>query len=113
MTNCPEPYRAAGAKAFADLMAAQGLHDLRGVEMLRLVRGVNGAYEHVLAEHAGETPLSPHRWRVLFRIWLEEQQGFLTVNPTQLSRAHQVSKNTISDHLRALEDGGLIARELG
>ncbi len=62
---------------------------------------------------AGETPLSPHRWRVLFRIWLEEQQGFLTVNPTQLSRAHQVSKNTISDHLRALEDGGLIARESG
>jgi DNA-binding MarR family transcriptional regulator len=34
------------------------------------------------------------------------------VRPTQLSRSQQVSKNTISTHLRSLEEQGLILREI-
>jgi DNA-binding MarR family transcriptional regulator len=112
MTNCAPPAYAEDKQLVADLMAAHGIHDLRGLELLRLVRTVNGAYDHVLAEAAVATPLTHHRWRVLFRIWMEEQLGCPAVHPTQLSRAQQVSKNTISDHLRALEDAGLIMRTL-
>jgi DNA-binding MarR family transcriptional regulator len=34
------------------------------------------------------------------------------MNPTHLSQSQRVAKNTISDHLRALEEEGLIERTL-
>jgi DNA-binding MarR family transcriptional regulator len=43
---------------------------------------------------------------------MEERCGTSAVSPTQLSKAQNVSKNTISAHLRALEEQGLIIREL-
>lgn len=85
---------------------------LRGVEMLRRVRRLNNTYDSIFSSHMGDAPLSPHRWRVLFHIWMEEQRGRLSVYPTQISKAQHLSKNTISEHLRALEDEGLLAREL-
>jgi DNA-binding MarR family transcriptional regulator len=85
---------------------------LRGLKILRLVRAVNGAYDALLIDGLGDVQLSPHRWRVLLRIWLEEQSGCAGVHPTQLSKAQQLSKNTISEHLRALEEAGLVSREV-
>ena len=46
------------------------------------------------------------------RLFGKEKLGELAVSPTDLSRTQQVSRNTISAHLRALEEQGLIEREV-
>ena len=112
MTNSTEATVAGTADPIPQLLAQIGVPDVRGVEILRLVRLVNNTYESILSDCLGEAPLTFHRWRVLLRIWMEEQTGHQGVNPTHLSRTQQLSKNTISDHLRALEAAGLIDREL-
>ncbi|MFN3331620.1 MAG: MarR family winged helix-turn-helix transcriptional regulator, partial [Caldilinea sp.] len=63
-------------------------------------------------EATRNNPVSAPRWRILLRLWLEEQMGCGAVNPTHLSRTQHVSKNTISEHLRTLEEDGLVEREL-
>lgn len=100
------------AAAFRQMLARQGVDDVRGVELLRLVRAANNAYEAILDESLAGAGITHHRWRVLLRIWQAEEMGQPAVNPTELSRAQQVSRNTISDHLRSLEEAGLIVREL-
>lgn len=100
------------AERLAELLAESGVNGLQGVEVLRLVRAVNNAYDSLLTDTMRNGPVTPPRWRILLRLWLEEQMGCSTVNPTHLSRTQQVSKNTISEHLRGLEEAGLIEREL-
>ena len=100
------------AERLAELLAESGVNGLQGVEVLRLVRAVNSAYDSLLTDTMRNGPVTPPRWRILLRLWLEEQMGCSTVNPTHLSRTQQVSKNTISEHLRGLEEAGLIEREL-
>ena len=100
------------AERMTELLAQSGVSGLQGVEVLRLVRAVNNAYDSLLSEAMRDGPVTPPRWRILLRLWLEEQTGQSAVNPTHLSRTQQVSKNTISEHLRALEEAELIEREL-
>ena len=107
-TTLPQPI----ADRMAELLAASGVNGLQGVEVLRLVRAVNNAYDSLLTDAMRDGPVTPPRWRILLRLWLEEQMGQSAVNPTHLSRTQQVSKNTISEHLRALEEAGLVEREL-
>ena len=112
MTNSVQESANEGDQALCRLLAEQGVDDLKGVEIMRMVRAVNNAYDSILAECLRDAPLTSHRWRVLLRIWMAEQMGQPALNPTHLSKIQQVSKNTISDHLRALEEAGLVEREV-
>ncbi|GIK73274.1 MAG: hypothetical protein BroJett021_22620 [Chloroflexota bacterium] len=94
------------------LLADAGVEGTHGFEVLRLISMVNSAYDRLLNEATRNNPVSAPRWRILLRLWLEEQMGCGAVNPTHLSRTQHVSKNTISEHLRVLEEDGLIEREL-
>lgn len=94
------------------LLANAGVEGIHGFEVLRLVRIVDSAYDRLLNEATRDEPVSAPRSHILLRLWVEEQIGCGAVNPTHLSRTQQLSKNTISEHLRALEEGGLIEREL-
>lgn len=95
-----------------NLLKDAGVEGMEGIEVLRLVHAVGGAYDRLLSDAMRTEPVTAPRWRILLRLWVEEQLGGGDVNPTHLSRMQQVAKNTISDHLRALEDGGLIERRL-
>jgi DNA-binding MarR family transcriptional regulator len=99
-------------KILDKLLADAGVAGAHGFEVLRLVRAVDHAYDRLLHEVTRDGPVTAPRWRILLRLWVEEQLGQGAVNPTHLSRTQQVAKNTISDHLRALEESGLIEREL-
>lgn len=100
------------AERMTELLTGSGVTGMQGVDVLRLVRAVNNAYDSVLTDAMRDGPVTPPRWRILLRLWLEEQMGHSAVNPTHLSRTQQVSKNTISEHLRGLEEAGLVEREL-
>jgi DNA-binding MarR family transcriptional regulator len=112
MTNGASEPTTELAQGLRALLASHGIEDTRGIEILRLVRLINNAYDSVLGECTQDERITPHRWRVLWRIWMEEQMGRGPVNPTLISRSEHVSKNTISDHLRGLEEAGLIERTL-
>lgn len=94
------------------LLAQAGVESMHGIEILHLVRRVAGAYDRLLNEVMGRQSLSPPRWAILLRLWVEEQMGGEAMNPTHLSQSQRVAKNTISDHLRSLEEEGLIERTL-
>jgi DNA-binding MarR family transcriptional regulator len=109
MTTHPDPrFR----ENFFHAIAGLGIQEVYGVELLRLVKLTAGAYDVVMSERMRDEDLSAPRWRVLLRLWVEEQAGNESLSPTQLSLAQRVSKNTISSHLRSLEEQGLIEREL-
>ena len=74
------------AERMTELLAQSGVSGLQGVEVLRLVRAVNNAYDSLLSEAMRDGPVTPPRWRILLRLWLEEQTGQSAVNPTHLSR---------------------------
>ncbi len=95
---------------FRRVLAEQGIDELAGVSLKRMVHVVHGAFDQALAACMRAQSVSEPRWRLLFRLMLEEKHGAAWVNPTQLSRAQSVSTNTISAHLRALEEQGLIER---
>ncbi|MCB0114253.1 MAG: MarR family transcriptional regulator [Caldilineaceae bacterium] len=97
---------------FLQAIADMGIQDVHGVEMLRLIKMAANAYDIILADRMREEEVSEPRWRMLLRLWMEEQSGSETLSPTQLSHAQRLSKNTISAHLRALEEQGFIARQL-
>lgn len=85
---------------------------MHGIETLHLVRRVAGAYDRMLNDVMRRQSLSPPRWGILLRLWIAEQVSGEAMNPTHLSQSQHVAKNTISDHLRALEEDGLIERTL-
>jgi len=94
------------------MLAEQGVTDFHGIELMRRVRMVNNAYDAMLGEKLRTSPVTPSQWRVLSYIWTADAFGRSGVQPTWLSRVLALSKNTISDHLRSLEDMGLIERAL-
>ena len=94
------------------MLAEQGVTDFHGIELMRRVRMVNNAYDAVLGEKLRTSPVTPSQWRVLSHIWTADALGQSGVQPTWLSRVLTLSKNTISDHLRSLEELGLIERAL-
>lgn len=68
----------------------------------------------VLESHlAEELGLSGARWRLLLRLFIDEEMGNSDgLTPSHLSQAQRVRKNTISSLLRGLEDQGLIRRDI-
>ncbi|NOX63839.1 MAG: MarR family transcriptional regulator [Chloroflexi bacterium] len=95
-----------------DLLAEQGVSDIQGVEIMRLVRMISVAYETILSARMREKGLSGPRWRLLLHLYMAERMGLSPLSPTQLSKLQHVSKNTISSLLRSLEEQGLVVREI-
>jgi DNA-binding MarR family transcriptional regulator len=92
---------------------AMGNMDLAGLELSRLIKMVANLYEVMNDEQLRHAELSGPRLRLLMRLWAEEAHGHQEgTPPTHLSRAQNVSKNTISALLRGLEEQGLIERTL-
>lgn len=99
-------------QVFHQILREYGLANLYGLGLLRLVRAIANTYEQLASEQMGDSRLSEPRWRLLVRLLVAERLGTPSVQPTHLSKTQLVSKNTISAHLRALEEDGLIVREL-
>lgn len=87
--------------------------DTHGIEIISKIHRISRMSEMLGAHTVDEMDLSGPRWRLLLRLMIEEQMGNLDgLTPTDLSRWHRVSKNTISALLRGLEEQGLIERVL-
>lgn len=100
------------AMVLDNLLTEAGVAGTHGIEMLRLVRAVDQGYDRALNAAMQMSAVTAPRWRILLRLWVDEQLGQGAVSPTHLSRTQQLAKNTISDHLRTLEEAGFIVREL-
>ncbi len=85
---------------------------LYGVELVRMIHLLANTYETVIDERLSHVQLTGARWGLLLRLWRAEKLGNSSVRPTQLSHFQRVSKNTISSHLRSLEEQGLIERTI-
>jgi len=96
----------------AEMLAAHGITETRGVEIMRLVRMLANAYEMIVSARMREDGLSGPRWRLLLHLFVAAQMGKGALSPTQLSKTQNVSKNTISSLLRSLEEQGWIERTL-
>lgn len=104
----PENHRA----IFAQLLREMGVERTHGLELLGLVKMCNRAYDNILGEEMRQSPISMPQWRLLVRLLVEEQLGDGCLTPTELAHSQRLSKNTISAHLRALEEQRLIQREI-
>ncbi|GAP16139.1 transcriptional regulator [Longilinea arvoryzae] len=92
---------------------AFGADNTAGIELFILLQRV-AHLSRLLDNQLGEDmELSGPRWRLLLRLFMEEQAGITGgLTPTDLSRSQRVTKNTISSLLRGLESQGLIQRAL-
>ena len=97
---------------FCQLLTESGVTHVHGMELLRLVKMCAGAYDRILSERMRDENISPPQWRILIRLYLAERNDQPTLSPTDLAHSQSVSKNTISAHLRALEEVRLIERQL-
>lgn len=91
-----------------------GPQNTAGIELFILLQRV-AQLSRMLDNQLGEDmEVSGPRWRLLMRLFMEEQAGQAPcgLTPTDLSHSQRVSKNTISALLRGLESQGLIQRTL-
>lgn len=94
--------------------AVFGPQNTAGIELFILLQRVAQLSRHLDNQLGEDMELSGPRWRLLFRLYVEEQAGCEHggLTPTDLSHSQRVSKNTISALLRGLESQGLIQRTL-
>ena len=85
---------------------------VHGMEVLRLIKVCAGAYDRILGERMRNEEISLPQWRILIRLYLAERNSQSALTPTDLAHSQCLSKNTISAHLRALEELRLIERQL-
>ncbi len=98
--------------AFRQLLAESGVDHVQGMEILRLIKMCAGAYDRILGERMRDEEISLPQWRILIRLYLAERNSQSALTPTDLAHSQCLSKNTISAHLRALEELRLIERRL-
>lgn len=90
-----------------------GDEDIRGMEISSAIRMLANFYESAISQNDTFSELSSSRLGILIRLMGEKHFGNPEgINPTQISKLRNVSKNTISALLRGLEDQGLIERTL-
>ena len=65
-----------------------------------------------LGQQMRQESVSSPQWRLLARLLVAEQGADKSLTPTELARSQRLSKNTVSAHLRSLEERGLIEREI-
>jgi DNA-binding MarR family transcriptional regulator len=105
-----DPHEAMLREALGDLTSGV---DLTGFEIVRLLRAVGNQVAQEAASAQAGPGMSGARWHLLLRLYVEEQRGKTAgLPPGYLSRCQDVTKNTISVLLRALEDQGWIERTL-
>lgn len=109
-----DPFEQMQAHMRAHVREMTGSEDIAGLELAALLRMASNLLENLGAEKGGPCDLSGPRLGLLARLYGEEQRGGGQegLTPTHLSRRQAVSKNTISSHLRGLEEQGLITREI-
>ncbi len=93
-------------------LAESGVDHVHGMEILRLIKMCAGAYDRILSERMRDEEVSLPQWRILIRLYLAERNGQAALMPTDLAHSQRLSKNTISAHLRVLEELRLIERHL-
>ena len=93
-----------------NIIASFGVEDLSGAELSRLIKLNSIGYDTVFKSRMKDESLSGPRWRILLHLFMAEEMGKPGVSPTELSKARNVSKNTISSLLRSLEEQGLVTR---
>lgn len=93
-------------------MEQMGVRVSLGAELMRLVRLTAHTFDGVMAASIRQGRLSPPRLRLLMCLFVHEAKGGTSLSPTELSRHLSLSKNTISAHLRALEEAGLLQRDV-
>ena len=97
---------------FNQLLAESDVDHVHGMEVLRLIKMCAGAYDRILGERMRDEEISLPQWRILIRLYLAERNSQAALTPTDLAHSQCLSKNTISAHLRALEELRLIERHL-
>ncbi len=98
--------------AFSRLLSEVGVTETHGLELLRLVKMCNGAYDTILGEQMRHTTISSPQWRLLAQLFVADQREDKSLTPTEIARNQRLSKNTVSAHLRSLEEQGLIVRQI-
>jgi DNA-binding MarR family transcriptional regulator len=93
-------------------VAELGVESTHGADLMRLVRSAGHLYDAIMTAKMRDEQLSIQRMRLLWRLFGHECQGGEWLNPTQLSKGLGISKNTVSAHIRALEESGLLEREV-
>ncbi|MDE0068862.1 MAG: MarR family transcriptional regulator [Caldilineaceae bacterium] len=111
-TDAPLKSRQSWQTGFRQLLTESGLSHVDGMEILRLVKSCAGAYDRILGERMRDEEISLAQWRILIRLYLSERNDQPTLSPTDLAHSQCLSKNTISAHLRVLEEARLIERQL-
>jgi len=111
-TDAPLQSKPHWQTGFRQLLTESGLSHVDGMEILRLVKSCAGAYDRILGERMRAEEISLAQWRILIRLYLSERNDQPTLSPTDLAHSQCLSKNTISSHLRALEEARLIERQL-
>lgn len=99
-------------RIFTRMLAEAGLTEIHGLELLRLVKMCNGAYDQILGEQMRHIAISSPQWRLLMRLLAAEYEDQQSLTPTELARSQRLSKNTVSAHLRTLEEQELIERTI-
>jgi len=97
---------------FRQLLAESGVDHVHGMEILRLIKMCAGAFDRILGERMRDEEISLPQWHILFRLYLAERNGQAALMPTDLAYSQRLSKNTISAHLRVLEELRFIERHL-
>jgi len=94
------------------MLAEHGITDTYGVDLVRQIRMLSNVYETIISAGMRDDRLSGPRWRLLLHLYMADHSEQRPLSPTELSRVQNVTKNTISSHLRSLEELGLIERSL-
>jgi DNA-binding MarR family transcriptional regulator len=83
------------------------------VHLLGLLRTVSHALYRIGESRLEPVNLSYAQYRVLMALLYSEQmEGQPSLNPSEISRLHGTSRNTISALIRSLEAAGLVERRL-
>lgn len=98
--------------AFGRLLSEMGVTETHGLKLLRLIKMCNGAYDTILGEQMRQSSISSPQWRLLFQLLMADQGEENSLTPTELAHSQRLSKNTISAHLRHLEEQRLIERRI-
>jgi len=86
--------------------------DIGGMKIAHSIRVLARLFDLAVAHSPAFGELSGSRLGVLLRLYMEEKRGNTEgINPTTLSRYHDVRKNTISSMLNGLEENGLVERK--
>jgi len=100
-------------KEFHQFLAAWGVADPRGVDLMRLLNAAARMLEVLADHHLQAHDLSVPRLRLLIWLYAEEHRGNKQgVSPSRLSAYQHISKNTVSALLASLEKQGLVERAL-